>query len=514
MAEALSWDAWKIAPPSSASSPSDGLVLNVQGTPLHDILALVRTEVDRLRRGDPKAAIAALANRFDDEKDKHKQDMTRLNEKVDRLSKKLMEGGSNDGMDEKLSQALQRIKDLEEAVHTKVPVPVQPLLAALQARVKELEDKVVELEESNAAASKGPEMPSDMVERLVSVERKGEALTDRTSNLTDRVRQLEDSSFALSNQQGKIIGDIAKLATSNEATQRNLDNVENMTDRHTEDIKDLFASKADLSALGGGGGTALVGAGGGGTSSFGAGGAGAERPGSARRMSRGNSNSHGGDEKLADLVHELDRQVKLLSVATTEGLNGVQKKTDKKIEFMTNWIIKYLKNLLSNGGGFDSGDKETDIGKVQMAVKCLVCNKPAKQNDHDAATPHPNFRTTFGVKKERKIKTDASGNRQDTGMRGAYNETEDWRVQRSESPPRADSPPSAERPKSAGPSKPPHVRAMQLADGYEHGADDDKMQRSATFNGEEAADKNPFYNAMEKKYTNRPISAPYRRPGN
>lgn len=495
MSESLTWDQWKIAP--SQAESRDALVLNIQGTSLHDILALVRTEIDKLRRGDPKAAIAALSNRFDDERDKHKVDISRLNDKIDRLSKKVMEGGSSNELEEKLKKATDRIKDLEDMVYTKIPPPVQPVVTDLENRVKFLEEKLTELEASSAAP-KGLEVPSDMVERLETVERKGEAQAEKMSNLTDRVRQLEDSTFALSSQQGKIIGDIAKLATSNEATQRNLDNVENMTDRHTEDIKDLFANKADINdlnerfrALGG-----MV------PASAVPGGA----PDSARRPSVSRSHSRtgtgGGDDKLTDMVHELDRQLKLLSAATTEGLNGVQKKTDKKIEFMTNWIIKYLKNLLNNGGTLD-GDKETDIGKVQMAVKCLVCNKPAKQNDNDGATPHPNFRTTFGVKKERKIRTDPSGNRLDTGFRGTYNESDDWRIQRNESPPRHSDSPPIERPKSAGPTKPPHVRAIQLADSYDTvggGTHDeaDQMQRSATFGGEEAAEKNPFYNAMEK----------------
>jgi len=479
----LTWDAWKIAP---QTTPVDGMSLNVQGISLHDILCLVRVEIDKLRRGDPKAAIAALSNRFDDDKAKTKTDIARLNEKIDRLNKKVMEGVSNDGLEDKLKKALDRIRDLEEIVHTKIPPPVQPVVEDLENRVKLLEDKLAELANVEPA---GPTMPDDMVERLDAVEQKAESAYDKCSNLVDRVRQLEDSTFALSSQQGKIIGDIAKLATSNEATQRNLDNVENMTDRHTEDIKDLFANKADISDL---------------NDKFRASG---PPPASASTGGRRPSSAHsrGGvdDGKLADMVHELDKQLKLLSVATTEGLNGVQKKTDKKIEFMTNWIIKYLKGLLNNGGM--DGDKETDIGKVQMGVKCLVCNKPAKQNENDGAFPHPNFRTTFGVKKERKVRTDSNGNRLDSGTRGSYNTMDDWRVQRSDSPPRnSDSPPTVDRPKSAGPNKHPHVKAIQLADSFEHvakspGYDDvDMMQRSATYNGDEAEHGTPFYREMEK----------------
>ena len=490
----LTWDQWKIA--RSTTSGSEGLVLNVQGASLHDILALVRAEIDKLKRGDAKAAIAALSNRFDDEKEKHKQDMVRMNDKIDRLGRKVMENGPNDAMEEKLKKAMDRIRELEEVVHTKITPPVQEAFTNLESRVQALEEKL--LEHDNNSSSKGVELPDDLMNRIEGMESKTEKVSEKCINLADRVRQVEDSTFALSSQQGKIIGDIAKLATSNEATQRNLDNVENMTDRHTEDIKDLMANKADLSDLNEkfralGGVVSASPANASSTGGDGVNGASGRRPSSARV--RGNMS---GDENLTDMVHELDRQLKMLSVATTEGLNGVQKKTDKKIEFMTNWIIKYLKNLLKGESGMD-GDKETDIGKVQMAVKCLVCNKPAKQNDNDGATPHPNFRTTFGVKKERRLKTDSSGNRLDTGMRGAYNETDDWRVQRSNSPPRnSDSPPTVERPKSAGPK---HVKAIQLADSFENVANSQyepvgSITHSQTYGNDE--DKSEFHNAMDK----------------
>lgn len=306
-----------------------------------------------------------------------------------------------------------------------------------------------------------------------------------------------------------MIGDISKLATSIEATQRNLDNIENLTDRHTEDIKDLFSNKADTSDM-----LRLAGVAGGGSGGSATGGTprggGAAAAAAMVKFGGGAGASREDVNKLHDLIAELDHQLKLLSAATTEGFNGVQKKTDKKIEFMTNWIVKYLRNLLRDGGNI-GGDKETDIGKVQMAVKCLVCNQPARQNESDGVNAPPSFKNTFGVRKERRLRQDAQGNRLDNGMRSPTNDLEDPRASR-----RTPSPPH-ERPKSASLNRagpPPRIPNMTDEDPTQSELlprvlDDPRSQSMDV--AEEIPQRSSFSQQMEKKYASRPVSAPYRK---
>jgi hypothetical protein len=443
MAE-LTWDQWKIAPHPPGA---EVLGLSIQGNPLHDILSLIRQEIEKLRRSDSKAAIAALSNRIEEDKERNRSDMARVNDRIDKLRHKIDEGGQSDIIEEKLKKAMDRITQLEQQVAMNQSSGVKDAVTELQTRVALLEDKIRYMEDNyvKVADFKKSDIPDDLVERVERVEKNEQGIMDRQHNLAERVRQCEDSTFSLSSHQGKMIGDIAKLATSIEATQRNLDNIENLTDRHTEDIKDLFSNKADISEMhrlagvaggatggtprgGGAAAAAAMGAGGGGPVVRFGGGAGASRE---------------DVNKLHDLIAELDHQLKMLSAATTEGFNGVQKKTDKKIEFMTNWIVKYLRNLLRDGGNI-GGDKETDIGKVQMAVKCLVCNQPARQNESDGINPPPSFKNTFGVRKERRLRQDSHGNRVDNGIRSPINDPEDPRAPR-----RTPSPPH-DRPKSAG----------------------------------------------------------------
>jgi hypothetical protein len=92
--------------------------------------------------------------------------------------------------------------------------------------------------------------------------------------------------------------------------------------------------------------------------------------------------------KFENLLGELDRRVLLLGSECRDDLDKMKHKTDKKIDFLHKWIVKYVGTALKD----ENNGHETDIG----TIRCLVCNHPSKKMDTDTPFVVPDFRNTLG----------------------------------------------------------------------------------------------------------------------
>lgn len=111
--------------------------------------------------------------------------------------------------------------------------------------------------------------------------------------------------------------------------------------------------------------------------------------------------------RLDDLVKDLDRKVILLTRDFEEGIESVQKKSDKKLEFMTQWIIKHVKKIQVTNKTSAVGDA-ADIGKT----KCLVCDQPVREMEKETPYSTKAFKTTMteqrDVKRAMKLSNSAA----------------------------------------------------------------------------------------------------------
>lgn len=420
----LTWESWMPEAPSAsgAGAAGGGIGIHVQGAPLGDILYMVRSEIEKVRKNQDLAPlIAELKTSIAAEKSAREKAQEAMQRYVDAKFANL------DYLD-RIAQMNDKIGMLETQVKDAVKLYAARMqeISALNSRINELERE--NSESVHALEGRLADLSGSVDTSLQTVARQCQDIVETQSDVTARLRQVEDSTFALSSQQGKVQGEVAKQTASLEATNTNLDNLENLVDRHTEDIKTLLKQKKDtipegymfpmaqppsaapqapppvvaapapVVAAAPVSSATVTDVSTGTTSKVNLGGIPAPRQEVIVKEFVLPPHVAVKDdiEKMYNLVDELEHQLKLLSVACTEGLVGVSKKTDKKIEFMTNWIVKYVKNVKEGV----PKDTETDIGKIQMGVKCLVCNQPAKQNEIDAATSHPAFKNTFQPRKE------------------------------------------------------------------------------------------------------------------
>jgi hypothetical protein len=409
----LTWDSWKPQVPTPSSS--GGISIQVQGAPLGDILYVIRSELEKVRQSQDLAPILAeVKASIEAEKNARNVASQAMKEYVDM---KL----ANIDYNERLLQMDAKMDDMETKLRDAVVLDAVRAkeIRILNDRIHELERKLASFEALDGRVS---DLQGGMEASLHAVRSQCQELAENNLDAVARLRQVEDSTFALASQQGKTLGEVSKLSTSLDATNRNLDNLENLVDRHTEDIKSLLQHRKNtipegylfpmtqspsfsspprpLASL-----IAPIPVPASSTDSS------TPRAATAPKTAAASSQDvivrelvippnvalREDLEKMYNLVDELEHQLKLLSVACTEGLAGVSKKTDKKIEFMTNWIVKYVKGVKE---GVPRDSLETDIGKIQLGVKCLVCNQPAKQNEVDTSSNHPSFKNTFALRRE------------------------------------------------------------------------------------------------------------------
>ena len=99
-------------------------------------------------------------------------------------------------------------------------------------------------------------------------------------------------------------------------------------------------------------------------------------------------------EALSDSIDQVDKKILALSHEVQGKFDASKDKTDKKIEFMTKWIIKHIKENFIPPDNADEGNY-TDIGKVP--IRCLVCNQPTKKVETDTTYRNPDFITTIAL---------------------------------------------------------------------------------------------------------------------
>lgn len=99
--------------------------------------------------------------------------------------------------------------------------------------------------------------------------------------------------------------------------------------------------------------------------------------------------------RLNDLVKDLDRKVLLLTRDFEEGIETVQKKGDKKLEFMSQWIMKQTKKNQVSKETPTLGET-ADIGKT----KCLVCDQPVRNMEKETPYSTQAFKPTFTEQKD------------------------------------------------------------------------------------------------------------------
>jgi len=98
-------------------------------------------------------------------------------------------------------------------------------------------------------------------------------------------------------------------------------------------------------------------------------------------------------QRLNDIIEDLDRKILLLTRDFEEGIEGVQRRHDKKLEFMTQWIIKHVKKGQLLQGEIQG--ETADIGKT----KCLVCDQPVKQIEKDTPYVGKGFKSKLSEQK-------------------------------------------------------------------------------------------------------------------
>jgi hypothetical protein len=108
-----------------------------------------------------------------------------------------------------------------------------------------------------------------------------------------------------------------------------------------------------------------------------------------------------------------------------DDLDKMKHRTDKKIDFLHKWIVKYVGTALRDE---TNPNNETDIG----TIRCLVCNHLSKKLDTDTPYVNPDFRNTLGYFHDENHQQQGHG---ETKYRDSTSPVRDPRY-RTESPPR------------------------------------------------------------------------------
>eukprot|EP01041_Mallomonas_annulata_P000426 gene426-764_t len=217
---------------------------------------------------------------------------------------------------------------------------------------------------------------------IEDLEKKMDGMIESSYSLNERLMQLEGGVIAVDTRLNTITKDTTKNDNTIDFLEQEIYSMKNtLTERIEPRIDRLFSEKANAEDV--------------------------------RLKADNNIVSKKADEshvrRINDLVDELDKKILVLSRDFEEGIEGVQKRHDKKLEFMTQWIVKHVRK----GQSMKEAHAETaDIGKT----RCLVCDQPVREMEKDTPYVAQAFKTTLNeLKMDPRRATTSNNNNTSSG---------------------------------------------------------------------------------------------------
>lgn len=346
------WPTWNVQPTTQP-------IISIEGHDIQSVFSMVNRQLETLRTMviDQDKTLKEAVKREEISKDRHAIQITKLNSRIDGLQKKINDGDVGK-MENRLNQAENKIFVLESQIAMEKDSALKSALNSQSevsgentARLDEHERQIADIKEGSLNA-----------QRVIDCEAKIASLSSSRTDLHARVVHLEDGQAWFTNQDAKMNANYEDLLKNHDVSMREINTLQTeVFDNHQKDIKKLFEEKMDnnidLDTLLNG------------------------------RHNNDEENSHL-LAKLEGLLGDLDRRVLLLGSECRDDLDRMKHKTDKKIDFLHKWIVKYVGTALKD----ENNGHETDIG----TIRCLVCNHPSKKMDTDTPFVVPDFRNTLG----------------------------------------------------------------------------------------------------------------------
>lgn len=416
------WPEWQV----DKNTPP---VITVEGHHIQGVFSMIHTQLETLRKLsiDQGKALIEATRREEKANEKHMKTVSKLTDRIEKLQQDMRDGETGK-LTERLKLAEDRVKMLEKQVSLETGSAIRESIDNHQEAVTDHEKRLSLLQ--------GRVDESDLesqVKKIKECERQIATMNFDRGDLHTRVVHLEDETVWYKNQAEKMNEEYAKLYDNNEVSAREISHLkETVYEKHEEEIDRLFTEKLDVSEAygttgkgsGSGDHTATIdrkmsraasmaraesmargeSMGGGpendsvpnsaANSPRPPGSAGATPQTGQRKLSlfRQPADASEDIERLDNLLADLDRRLLLVSAECSSDIENVKHKSDKKIEHLQKWILKFVSQAMVKTGDGDEGGDFTDVGRI----RCLVCNHPAKKLDGDTPYIKPDFRNTVG----------------------------------------------------------------------------------------------------------------------
>ena len=346
------WPIWNVQPTSQP-------VMTIEGHDIQSVFSMVNRQLETLRNMviNQDKTLNEAVKREEISRDRHAIQITKLNSRIDGLQKKISDGDVGK-MENRLLQAENKIFVLESQIAMEKDSALKSALkrereatSTNAARLDDHEQRLAEIKSKTLDA-----------QRVIDCESKLANLSSSRTDLHARVVHLEDGQAWFTNQATKMNANYEDLLKNHDVSMREINALQTeVFETHQQDIKKLFEEKMDNNI-------------------------------DIDSLMKGH---HSNDDennrimsKLEGLLGDLDRRVLLLGSECRDDLDRMKHKTDKKIDFLHKWIVKYVGTALKD----ENTGHETDIG----TIRCLVCNHPSKKMDTDTPFVVPDFRNTLG----------------------------------------------------------------------------------------------------------------------
>lgn len=347
------WPTWNVKP----TAPP---VITIDGHSIQSVFSMVNRQLETLRAMViEQDKLLKEANRREEiSKDRYAIQITKLNSRIDGLQNKISDGDVGK-MENRLIQAENKIFALENQIAMDKDSALKSALirqsevsSANSARLDEQEKRIADVQKGALDA-----------QRVIDCEAKIASLSSTRTDLHGRVVHLEDGQAWFESQSAKMNSNYEDLLKNHDFSMREINALQTeVYENQQKDIKRLFEEKMDNNI-------------------------------DFDSLLKGRHTEEEDNSKLLakveGLLGDLDRRVLLLGSECRDDLDKMKHKTDKKIDFLHKWIVKYVGTALKDE---TNGGHETDIG----TIRCLVCNHPSKKMDTDTPFVVPDFRNTLG----------------------------------------------------------------------------------------------------------------------
>lgn len=347
------WPSWNVQP----TSPP---VITIEGHNIQEVFSMVNTQLETLRKVvmEQGRALKDAAKREEQQKERHAIQVTKLNSRIDGLQNKISEGDVGK-LENRLSLAENKVIELERQVCMEknsalktIILDQKDLTSNNTSRLDDLEERIADVK--NKAINS---------QRVIDCESKIGGLMSARTDLHTRVVHLEDGQAWFSGEAKTMNDNYADLLKNHDFSMNEIKDLQaEVYESNSPDIKRLFTEKMDNN--------------------------------DEMKTILQAHHEHEDDNKdmitkLEALLGELDRRLLLLGSECRDDLDKMKHRSDKKIDFLHKWIVKYVGTALRNE---TNNTDETDIG----TIRCLVCNHPSKKLDTDTPYVNPDFRNTLG----------------------------------------------------------------------------------------------------------------------